>query len=67
MTPETSVSGVQVPEFEVPLADEDLAALQSAIDPLTDSDSNGCDLYIEVLNFVRLNTSTPIDQAIKCP
>ncbi|XP_026135190.1 uncharacterized protein LOC113113261 [Carassius auratus] len=61
MTPETSVSGVQVPEFEVPLADEDLAALQSVIDPLTDSDSNGCDLYIQVLNFVRLNNSTPVD------
>ncbi|CAL8387481.1 unnamed protein product [Boreogadus saida] len=58
MTPEATVGGVQVPEFQPPLPAEDLAVLQSAINPLIDSDSNGYDLYIQVLEFVT-HASTP--------
>ena len=61
MTPEATVGGVQVPEFQPPLPAEDLAVLQSAINPLIDSDSNGYDLYIQVLEFVKHTLQPPID------
>lgn len=60
MTLKTSV-GVQVPEFSVPISDEDLSALQPAIDPLADDESYGYNLYIEVLAFVTETLQYAVD------
>lgn len=42
-----------MPEFLVPISDEDLLVLQTEIDPLANDEGYGYDLYIKVLTFVN--------------
>uniref|UniRef100_A0A3B3BJA8 Integrase core domain-containing protein n=1 Tax=Oryzias melastigma TaxID=30732 RepID=A0A3B3BJA8_ORYME len=44
---------VQVPEFDNPLADDQMELLRENIDPLQSSESSGMDIYLQTLQYVE--------------
>ena len=47
------VGTVEVPSTECPLQNETWELLSASIDPLSDSDVNGVDIYLETVRFIE--------------
>ena len=45
--------GVEIPPSEVQLTEEQVNELQQIVNPLTDCDDMGVDLYLQTLEFVQ--------------
>ena len=55
--PEACESGVNVPEINVPITDNELSSLIDAINPLSLSENGGFDLYIATVERIYGNFS----------
>ena len=50
--------GVEIPPTEIDLSSEKISELQSRVNPLSDSDEFGVDLFMQTLQNVEAFTST---------
>ena len=55
-SPEIDVHGIEVSELEVQISDEEREALQNIVNPLSNSDEFGIDLFLEAKHIVELLT-----------
>ncbi len=44
---------VRIPQTGIQLSEQNMASLRQRIDPLSDSDNFGIELYIQTLDFLR--------------
>ena len=56
-SPEIDVHGIEVSELEVQISDEEREALQIMVDPLSNSDEFGIDLFLDAKHIVQLFTN----------
>ena len=52
--------GVEIPPTEIDLSSENISELQSRVNPLSDSDEFGVDLFVQTLQNVEAFTSTSV-------
>ena len=57
---EDDAEGVVIPPTEIDLSSENIGELQSRVNPLSDSDEFGVDLFMQILQIVEAFTSTSI-------
>ena len=60
---EDDAEGVEIPPTEIDLSSENISELQSTVNPLSDSDGFGVDLFMQTLQIVETFTSTSIQTA----
>jgi hypothetical protein len=57
---EDDTEGVEIPPTELDLSSENISELQSSVNPLSESDDFGVDLFMQTLQIVQAFTSTSI-------